>query len=99
MRGVRNNGSKGGATLTLTLPRPHRQQGAFLRSEAKRKVIAAGRRGGKTTAMAIYASLQAIRGRRVLEAAPTFDQTDAFWTSVVSFFGEAISSSSALTLC
>jgi hypothetical protein len=65
--------------LTVNLPRPHAKQAAFMRSPAKRKVIVAGRRGGKTTGAATLAVEAMLNGRRVLEAAPTADQTDAFW--------------------
>jgi hypothetical protein len=65
--------------LTVSLPRPHAKQAAFMRSPAKRKVIVAGRRGGKTTGAATLAVEAMLNGRRVLEAAPTADQTDAFW--------------------
>ena len=34
--------------MTVRLPKPHGKQIEFLRSTAKRKVIRAGRRGGKT---------------------------------------------------
>jgi hypothetical protein len=67
------------ATMEVLLKKPHKQQSAFMRSKAKRKVICAGRRGGKTTGMATLAVESLLKGRRVLEAAPTTDQTDAFW--------------------
>lgn len=50
-----------------------------MRSKAKRRVIVAGRRVGKTTAAYCLSIEAALRGRRVLEAAPTADQTSAFW--------------------
>lgn len=65
--------------LTVRLPQPHSVQAAFLASPAKRRVIVAGRRGGKTTAAAVAAVEAMLAGRRVLEAAPTADQTSAFW--------------------
>jgi hypothetical protein len=65
--------------ITLNLDRPHVQQLAFMRSNAKRRVIVAGRRGGKTTGVAMLAVEAMLDGRRVLEAAPTSDQTTAFW--------------------
>lgn len=52
-------------------------------SPAKRRCIRAGRRGGKTVGMAIYAVEQFLAGRRVLYAAPTADQLDSFWRNVV----------------
>lgn len=59
-------------------------------SPAKRKVIVAGRRGGKTTGVSMLAADMAMAGRRVLEAAPTADQTSAFWDAVKSYFAEPI---------
>jgi hypothetical protein len=66
-------------TLTIKLPKPHGKQIAFRNSRAKRKVVCAGRRGGKTTGMVLVAIEAMLAGRRVLEAAPTSDQTDTFW--------------------
>lgn len=57
---------------------------------AKRKVIRAGRRGGKTTGMSIYAVEQFLAGHRVLYAAPTADQLDAFWRHVKAALREPI---------
>ena len=65
--------------IQVNLPRPHTKQRGFMRSPAKRKVIVAGRRGGKTTAASMLAVEAALDGKRVLEAAPTADQTGAFW--------------------
>lgn len=76
--------------LRVSLPTPHAKQRAFIASPAKRKVIVAGRRGGKTTGAAILASLKALEGRRVLEAAPTADQTTAFWDAVKAYFAEPL---------
>jgi len=74
----------------IRLPSPHEKQAAFLDSPAKRKVIVAGRRGGKTTGVAMLAAERAMDGRRVLEAAPTADQTSAFWDQVRGYFAEPI---------
>jgi phage terminase large subunit-like protein len=74
----------------ITLPRPHDKQKAFIDSKAKRKIIVAGRRGGKTTGAAMLAAFRAMDGQRVLEAAPLSDQTNAFWESVKGFFAEPI---------
>lgn len=75
----------------ITLPRPHDKQMAFIDSHAKRKIIVAGRRGGKTTGASMLAAFMAMEGRRVLEAAPVSDQTNAFWESVKGYFAEPIS--------
>src|SRR5690348_9457954 len=61
---------------------PHAKQQEFLDSPAKRKVIRAGRRGGKTTGIAIAAIRAFIAGRRVLYAAPTEDQVTTFWFEI-----------------
>ena len=65
--------------LFIDLIEPHAKQAAFMRSPAKRRVIVAGRRGGKTTGAATLAIEAMLAGRRVLEAAPTADQTNGFW--------------------
>jgi hypothetical protein len=64
---------------TIRLKRPHAKQQPFIDSPAKRKVIRAGRRGGKTTGIAIYALKRFLEGKRVLYATPTQEQIDRFW--------------------
>lgn len=76
--------------LTIRLPRPHPKQREFIASPAKRKVIVAGRRVGKTTGTAILACQAVGQGRRVLQAAPTMDQTEAFWHWCTRAFAEPI---------
>jgi phage terminase large subunit-like protein len=66
----------------IHLPEPHDKQKAFIQSPAKRKVIRAGRRGGKTVGMSIYAVERFLAGKRILYAAPTSEQIDRFWTTV-----------------
>lgn len=62
---------------------PHHRQLAFIESPAKRKIIRAGRRGGKTTGVAILALKAFLAGKRVLYAAPTADQLAAFWSEIM----------------
>lgn len=69
------------AAPTVYLPDPTPHQAEFIDSPAKRKVILAGRRFGKTTGAGIMAVEGMLAGRRVLEAAPTHDQTSAFWVT------------------
>jgi hypothetical protein len=76
--------------LTVRLPNPHSEQRRFLDSPAKRKVIRAGRRGGKTVGMAIHACERFLAGRRVLYATPTQDQIGRFWTECKRAFAEPI---------
>jgi hypothetical protein len=76
--------------LSPQLREPHDEQRRFLDSPAKRKVIRAGRRGGKTTGVAILAARAFAAGRRVLYGCPTQDQTDKFWYEVCTIFAADI---------
>lgn len=76
--------------LTINLPKPHSKQRAFIDSPAKRKVIRAGRRGGKTVGIAIYAVEKFLAGKRILYAAPTSEQIDRFWKEVTKALQEPI---------
>ncbi len=75
---------------TIHLHAPHAKQEAFIRSGAKRKVIRAGRRGGKTDGSAILSVEQFLAGRRILYATPTQDQIQAYWFAVVTALAEPI---------
>lgn len=72
------------------LPRPHPQQALFIYSPAKRKMVRAGRRGGKTVGVGIYAVQKFLDKRRVLYAAPTADQINRFWVTVTRALREPI---------
>ena len=76
--------------VQVYLPSYHERQQAFAGSPAKRKVIVAGRRGGKTTAAARMAVEGLLAGRRILEAAPTADQTTALWDKCKAWLSEPI---------
>ena len=58
------------------------QQEAFVEDKVPRKLIRAGRRGGKTTGVADLAVKSFFKGRRVLYAGPTTDQLRRFWIEV-----------------
>lgn len=75
--------------VTVKLPRPHKKQLQFIRCKAKRVVVKAGRRGGKTVGVAIFAVEKFLEGRRVLYAAPTQEQIDRFWSVVTNVLKEA----------
>jgi hypothetical protein len=66
----------------ITLPQPHPRQHDFIASPAKRKIIRAGRRGGKTVGMGIYAVQRFLAKKRVLYAAPTSEQIARFWSTI-----------------
>lgn len=76
--------------LTIRLPKPHAKQAAIRASKARRKVCRFGRRFGKTSLFAIIGVEAMLKGRRVLEAAPTADQTNTFWDGCVSACTAAI---------
>lgn len=69
--------------IIIRLPRPTPKQLEIIRHPAKRKIVRAGRRGGKTVGAAILAVEKFLDRRRVLYAAPTVEQIDRFWTEVV----------------
>jgi len=74
----------------VRIPTPHQKQRDFIQSAARRKVIVAGRRGGKTTGVSILASQRVLEKRRILYAAPTQDQTEMFWDNCKRYFAEGI---------
>lgn len=76
--------------LTIRLRKPHPEQAAFIRSGAKRKVVRAGRRSGKTVGVATLAVQRFLSGRRVLYAVPVQDQVDRFWFEVKRALAEPI---------
>ena len=77
---------------SIFLPTPHDKQREFINSPAKRKVIRAGRRSGKTVGMGIFAVEKFLLGRRVLYAVPTSEQVDRFWTTITRALYEPIKS-------
>lgn len=78
--------------IDVTLRQPHDKQREFISSSSKRKIIRAGRRGGKTVGMAIAAIEAFLKGKRVLYAAPTTEQTGAFWAEICLALSDAIKS-------
>lgn len=76
--------------LSVKLPVPTAKQREFIRAVAKRKVIRAGRRGGKTTGAAIIAIEKFLKRCRVLYAAPTTEQLNKFWKECVNALTDPI---------
>ncbi len=70
----------------------HPCQHEFVHCDKKRIVIKAGRRGGKTVGIATRAVNRFLSGRRQLYAAPTAEQTDAFWFEVLRALAEPLQS-------
>jgi len=77
-------------TIRLRSTEKHSSQQAIRASKAKRKVIKAGRRGGKTVILAILAVEAFLQGRRPLYTTPTAEQLDAFWYEVCNALSEPI---------
>lgn len=76
--------------LIVRLPRPHEKQGQFIDSTAKRIVVRAGRRGGKTVGVSTRAVKKFLAGRRQLYAAPTQEQIQRFWVTITRALQEPI---------
>lgn len=76
--------------LTINLPLPHGKQRDILRSPAKRKVVCAGRRAGKTTLAARLACKQLFSGRHILLSSPSQQQADAFWDKTKEWLAPVI---------
>ncbi|MGV8078742.1 MAG: terminase large subunit domain-containing protein [Syntrophales bacterium] len=70
--------------------RKHKIQQEFINCRAKRIMIRAGRRGGKTIGVANRAVKRFLEGKRVLYAAPTAGQVDTFWATVTRILAEPI---------
>lgn len=68
--------------INLRSTKEHPQQDRFVTSEKKRIIVRAGRRGGKTVGAAKKAIRAFLNHQRVLYAAPTIQQVDAFWFEV-----------------
>jgi hypothetical protein len=76
--------------VEIRLPRPHKKQREFIDSPAKRKIIRAGRRGGKTVGISIAGVEWFLAGKRVLYAAPTSEQVGRFWATITRAFHEPV---------
>jgi len=75
---------------TVTLRKPHIQQSPIRGSKAKRKIVRAGRRGGKTVIAATICVDKFLEGLRPLYATPTSDQLDTWWFEVKKALAEPI---------
>ena len=83
---------RGAGEITAQIREPYPpHQTRFVESTAKRNVIRAGRRGGKTVGIAIYALRRFLQGKRILYAAPTYDQVSTFWEEVKRALLEPVS--------
>ena len=67
---------------TVKLRSPHTKQEEIRQSLAKRKIVRAGRRGGKTVIAATICVDKFLEGLRPLYATPTSDQLETWWFEV-----------------
>jgi hypothetical protein len=72
------------------IPTPHKKQLAFLRTQAKRRIIRAGRRSGKTQGFAILNLENFLHGKRELYVSPTSSQLDRWWSVVTTALQEPV---------
>lgn len=77
-------------TYSVLLRKPHRKQKRIRESKAKRNIIRAGRRGGKTIIAATICIEKFLQGLRPLYAAPTAEQLETFWFEVKKALAEPI---------
>ena len=66
----------------VILRKPHKIQKQIRESKAKRKIIRAGRRGGKTIIAATICIDKFLQGLRPLYATPTTEQLETFWFEI-----------------
>ena len=74
----------------VTLRHPHPIQKQIRDSIVKRKIVRAGRRGGKTVIAATICVDKFLQGFRPLYAAPTSEQLDTWWYEVKRALAELI---------
>jgi len=74
----------------VRLRRPHTKQEKIRQSRAKRKIVKAGRRGGKTVIAATICVDKLLEGLRPLYATPTSDQLETWWFEVKRALAEPI---------
>jgi len=75
---------------TVHLRPSYEEQRQFIESPAKRVIVRAGRRGGKTVGAAIKAVRTFLGGRRVLYGVPTIEQLEKFWFEICKALEEPI---------
>jgi len=76
-----------GGPVQLNLPRPRPDQGYIIAHPAKVKILAMGRRWGKTVLGLIMALTLAINGGRVAWIVPTYKNARAIWRATENLVG------------
>lgn len=78
------------AAIRLKLPRPHVNQQAVLESPARYKVMACGRRWGKTTLGEIWVADPALHGMPCAWFAPTYKMLADVWRDLKTMYAPVI---------
>lgn len=81
------------AHTQLKLPQPYTLQQAIIDHPAKRKIVCAGRRVGKTILAAIMAVNGLMKDQRVLLSSTSQDQADVFWEYIIDWLSPLIGNS------
>lgn len=76
----------------INLPQPYALQAEIMQHPAKRKVICAGRRVGKTITAALMAVHALLDGKRVVLSSTSQDQADVFWDYIVDWLAPLLTS-------
>ncbi len=76
--------------LIVHLRRPYTEQQQFIDALAKRVVVRAGRRAGKTVGAATKSVQKFLDGKRVLYGVPTIEQLGKYWFEVCRALDEPI---------
>lgn len=74
----------------LLLPTPYGLQQDIINHPAKRKVVCAGRRAGKTVLAAYMAVSALLKAQRVLLSSTSQDQADVFWEYITDWLAPLI---------
>lgn len=74
----------------VILRQPHIKQEEIRQSKAKRKIVRAGRRGGKTVIAATICVDKFLEGLRPLYASPTTEQLETWWFEVKRALNEPV---------
>lgn len=68
----------------------HPKQDLLINHPAKRKIVKAGRRGGKTTGIATLTCKKFLEDKRIIYGVPTVDQLERYWRECCRAFQEMI---------
>jgi hypothetical protein len=77
-------------TVHLRSSQGHPKQDLLISHPAKRKIVKAGRRGGKTTGIATLTCKKFLEDKRIIYGVPTVDQLERYWRECCLAFSDLI---------